>query len=161
MIKTLNSDMTIVYTPNFPSNVLVSAKRFFALIGIGANLGNKKRIFDKLYRFLLDDRAIDPVRTSPLLINPDFSDPVRPIYLNGVIAVRTWLSPIALLHRLNAIEARFGRARSYKNAPRTLDLDIIFYETKTIYNDRLVIPHQNWFERASVVVPMRLLGGQR
>jgi 2-amino-4-hydroxy-6-hydroxymethyldihydropteridine diphosphokinase len=139
----------------------VSAKRFFALISVGANLGNKRRTFNKLFFLLRSSRAVSAVKTSPILLNPDFSNAGNPLYLNAVIAIKTFLAPSALLKRLHAIEERFGRERPYKNAPRTLDLDIIFFETKKFYNKDLSIPHPEWQKRVSVVIPMLYLQGRR
>jgi 2-amino-4-hydroxy-6-hydroxymethyldihydropteridine diphosphokinase len=159
--KTIKGYGTLYFSPNFPSKNFASAKRFFALIGIGANLGNRKRTFDKLFFLLRSSRAVCAVKTSPILLNPDFSNAANPPYLNAVIALKTLLAPNALLKRLHEIERRFGRTRPYKDAPRTLDLDIIFFETKKFYNKDLSIPHPEWHKRASVVIPMLYLQGRR
>lgn len=157
MKRQTDRDHALLFTPRFPSQKLYSSKRYMSLIGVGGNLGNVKRRFDRLYDRLLNDRDIDPLRTSALFINPDFTGADTPPYMNAVILIATDLSPMMLLNRLNRIEARFGRVRTYKNAPRTLDLDIIFFETKTLYNERLSVPHPAWSKRASVLVPMLTL----
>jgi len=61
---------------------------------------------------------------------------------------------MALLRRVLWIEKRFGRKRSFKNAPRTLDMDIIFFENLIIYNKQLAVPHPEYKNRASVLLPM-------
>lgn len=80
----------------------------------------------------------------------------QPDYINAVIAVDTDLPPAALLDRLHAIEADFGRARQERNAPRPLDLDLI------AYNDRVrldhaapLLPHPRLQDRAFVLLPLR------
>ena len=157
MKRTIDAKHALLFTPRFPAPKLYSSKRYMALIGIGGNLGNVKRCFDRLYQRLLSDRHIDPLKTSPLFKNPDFTGADHPDFLNGVILIATNLPPLRLLDRLGSIERRFGRVRTYKNAPRTLDLDIIFFETKTLYNERLSVPHPAWSKRSSVLVPMQML----
>ncbi|GHS86989.1 2-amino-4-hydroxy-6-hydroxymethyldihydropteridine pyrophosphokinase [Campylobacterota bacterium] len=161
MIKKLDSENANYFTGFFPCAPMSSHKRFFAIIGVGANIGNLKFTFHKLFLFLRGGRDIDIIKTSPLLHNPDFSDQKNPKYLNAVIAVKTNLAPKPLLRRLLAIESRMKRVRPHKNAPRTLDLDLIFFENKRGYNSDLILPHPKWRERASVIVPMLNLQGKR
>ena len=68
--------------------------------------------------------------------------------------MQTQLSPQALLHALQAIELQSGRKRPYKNAPRTLDLDVIFYGECELATPELTLPHPRWKERAFVVIPL-------
>ncbi|MDR1450791.1 MAG: 2-amino-4-hydroxy-6-hydroxymethyldihydropteridine diphosphokinase [Helicobacteraceae bacterium] len=159
MRRALDLRNAVVWTARFPSKAARSNKRSQALLGVGGNVGNVKRAFDRLFFRLLNDGAIDIVKTSPMLFNPDFAAQDTPLYLNAVILIRTNLSPIALLTRLLSIENRFGRTRPYRNAPRTLDLDVIFFETKRSYNPKLLLPHPQWRLRASVAAPMLLLQG--
>ena len=130
-----------------------------SLIGIGGNLDRPKRRFDKLLLRLQSDPYIDLLQSSPLLINPDFASEKTPPFFNGVLLIATTLSPKRLLRHLHYLEKRYGRVRSTPNAPRTLDLDIIFFESKKLYNERLCVPHPHWSERPSVVVPMLWLKG--
>lgn len=154
MRLTIDSKRALLYTPSFPSLWRSSSKRYRVLVGIGSNLGNKKRIFDRLFLRLQSDSDIDLIKSSPIFINPDFASDTTPSFFNAVALIATDLSPKPLLRKLNYLESRFGRVRSYKNAPRTLDLDIIFYETKSLYNEKLYIPHPYWCKRSSVLVPM-------
>ena len=66
----------------------------------------------------------------------------------------TGLAPQALLAALLAIEQRFGRERSFRNAPRTLDLDLLLYDAQTIDEPGLVVPHPRMHERAFVLAPL-------
>jgi len=77
-----------------------------------------------------------------------------PDYVNAVVQVRTVLSPDALLQALQAIEQQAGRARPYRNAPRTLDLDILLYGADRIDSTDLQIPHPRMWQRAFVVLPL-------
>jgi 2-amino-4-hydroxy-6-hydroxymethyldihydropteridine diphosphokinase len=77
-----------------------------------------------------------------------------PDYVNGVAEVQTALAPLALLDALQAIEARHGRERPYRNAPRTLDLDVLLYGDLRLDSERLVIPHPRLAERAFVLLTL-------
>jgi len=77
-----------------------------------------------------------------------------PDYVNAVVQVRTELSPDALLAALQAIEQQAGRERPYRNAPRTLDLDILLYGEHRVDRDDLQIPHPRMWQRAFVVLPL-------
>ena len=68
--------------------------------------------------------------------------------------LQTRLSPVALLKELQAIEERFGRERPYRNAPRTLDLDLLIYGQRRIATPLLTVPHPRMHERAFVLVPL-------
>lgn len=157
MKRQIDTNHALLFTPFFPSKWYDSHKQYRALIGVGSNLGNKKRIFDRLFLRIRSDHTLDLIKSSPIFINPDFASSTTPPFYNAVILVATNLSPQMLLKKLNYLESRFGRVRTYKNAPRTLDLDIIFYETKSLYNETLYIPHPYWFKRSSVLVPMMKL----
>lgn len=108
----------------------------------------------KLYFFLKKERSVDILHTSHILQNPPFGYTDQPDFFNAVIEVATDLPPLALLKKILWIEKKFGRRRSFKNAPRTLDLDIIFFENLVMYNKKLTLPHPEYKNRASVLVPM-------
>lgn len=124
-----------------------------AYVALGANLGNRgNTLQDALHRLahtadieLL--QASSFYRTAPIgAIGPD--------YLNGVVKIRTTLSAHDLLAALQAIETTLGRKRPYRNAPRTLDLDILLYGEARIESATLTVPHPRMWERAFVLVPM-------
>lgn len=75
-------------------------------------------------------------------------------YLNCCILIKTNLSPFALLGACLGVEAKFGRERPYRFAPRTIDIDIIFYENEIIDDENLILPHPRMKERAFVLIPM-------
>lgn len=74
-------------------------------------------------------------------------------YLNAVLRVRTVLTPLALLHTLQAIETEFGRVRRERWGARTLDLDLLFYDDLVLVSDELTLPHPRLHERAFVLLP--------
>ena len=122
-------------------------------IGIGSNLGdaseNVTAAMDSLGR--LPDTRLEKTsslyRTTP--IDADGDD-----YVNAVAMLSTGLSSGSLLDALLQIEQTFGRQRPYRNAPRTLDLDIIFYDDLVAETDALCIPHVEMHKRAFVLEPL-------
>ncbi len=77
-----------------------------------------------------------------------------PDYFNAVVGLRTHLAPHELLAHLQAIELQHGRERPYRNAPRTLDLDLLLYGDQTLTTPTLTVPHPRLHERAFVLVPL-------
>ena len=75
-------------------------------------------------------------------------------FLNGIIAIKTNLAPHDFLKNMQRLEKRFGRKRSFQDAPRTLDIDIIFFDNKKINTKDLVVPHKDWANRESVIIPL-------
>ena len=74
-----------------------------------------------------------------------------PDFINAAVALSTNLSPLVLLRKLQAIEDQFGRVRPYANAPRTLDLDLLWMEGVTMQSAELTLPHPRLHQRAFVV----------
>jgi 2-amino-4-hydroxy-6-hydroxymethyldihydropteridine diphosphokinase len=146
----------IIKATFFPAIIKKSNKRNIALIGIGCNLGNCIRRFKKLYQFLLAHPKIDIVQTSIIYKNPPFGYLDQPDFYNSILIIKTNFSPFELLNFLLYVEKKFGRIRSFKNAPRTLDLDIILYNNVKINKKRLKIPHPFFQKRDSVLVPLVL-----
>jgi 2-amino-4-hydroxy-6-hydroxymethyldihydropteridine diphosphokinase len=95
-------------------------------------------------------------RVSPLYESPAWPDASDPAFVNAVAEIETSLSPEALLAALHAIEAGFGRRRSVRNAPRTLDLDLIAYhdEIRGGEDAVLILPHPRLAGRAFVLAPL-------
>ena len=125
-----------------------------AYVGIGSNLddpqGQVTRAFDELAslpRTRLAARS-SLYRSAPL----GHAD--QPDFINAVAALDTQLNPQELLSALQAIEQRHGRRRSFANAPRTLDLDLLLFASEEIDTDRLRIPHPRMRERAFVLKPL-------
>ena len=122
-------------------------------IGIGSNLGQASRnVSDAITQLAgLPDTRLDKrsslYRTAPI-------DATGDDYINAVVRLVTRLSPFSLLHALWDIENRFGRMRPYRNAPRTLDLDILLYNQEQIETDTLIVPHPRMMDRAFVLVPL-------
>jgi 2-amino-4-hydroxy-6-hydroxymethyldihydropteridine diphosphokinase len=154
--ETVNEKYKIISASFFPAKIKKSTKPNIALIGVGCNLGNCIRRFKKLYLFLSSHPKIDIIQTSIIYKNPPFGYLDQPDFYNSVLVIKTDFSPMSLLNFLLYVEKKFGRKRSFKNAPRTLDLDIILYNNIKFMNERLKIPHPYYKKRDSVLVPLAL-----
>ena len=93
-------------------------------------------------------------RTAPV-------DSTGPDYINAVVEISTRLAPHALLAQLQALEHSAGRVRPYRNAPRTLDLDILLYGDQVLNTATLQVPHPRMMQRAFVLVPLAEIARQR
>ncbi|WP_201352587.1 2-amino-4-hydroxy-6-hydroxymethyldihydropteridine diphosphokinase [Hydrogenimonas urashimensis] len=149
--------MSLMRSKRFPSRFPSVGFAHRALIGIGGNLGDVRRRFDKVVDYLRHGRLVRVLQTSFILKNPPFGYREQPDFYNAVLEVETELSPHGLLRYLLWVEKRFGRKRSFKNAPRTLDLDIIFYDGINLETKRLQLPHPHFHERESVMIPLMFL----
>ena len=122
-------------------------------IGIGSNLGdatgNVRLAIERLQQ-LPDSRLSAQsslFRSAPV-------DAGGPDYINAVVRIETRLPAQQLLEQLQSIERDFGRERPYRNAPRTLDLDILLYGSQHISNQTLTVPHPRMTQRAFVLIPL-------
>ena len=78
----------------------------------------------------------------------------QPDYINAVVEIDTTLTPLQLLNKLLKIELQHGRVRTFRNAPRTLDLDILLYDKQQLNDEKLTIPHPRMTQRAFVMYPL-------
>ncbi len=131
-----------------------SSHRYRATVGIGGNIGDVKRRFEHLFIYLKRDKRVELLQTSLILKNPPFGYANQDDFLNSIIVMQVNMQPLALLSYLLRVEKRFARKRSFENAPRTLDLDIIFFDNRIISTKTLQVPHVSWFKRESVTIPL-------
>jgi 2-amino-4-hydroxy-6-hydroxymethyldihydropteridine diphosphokinase len=129
------------------------ADSVIATLGVGANLGDPRAAVRKAIADLAQLPSTVTVAVSSLYGSAPL-DADGPDYVNAVVQVRTALSPDALLAALQAIEQQAGRERPYRNAPRTLDLDILLYGEHRVDREDLQIPHPRMWQRAFVVLPL-------
>ena len=136
-----------------PPSTPESAPAAPAYIGLGANLGDPGAALSEAIEALagLPDSVLRArssfYRTAPI-------DAVGPDFLNAVVQIETRLAPHALLAALQRIEHVHGRERPYRNAPRTLDLDLLLYDAQVIDTPTLTVPHPRLHERAFVLRPL-------
>lgn len=124
-----------------------------AYIGLGANLGHARQTLSDAVQALRRVPGITAVKASPLYRSAPV-DAHGPDFLNAVCAVDTVLPPASLLLHLQHIEHEAGRARPYRNAPRTLDLDLLLHGPLTVQTDILTVPHPRMHRRAFVLRPL-------
>jgi len=129
------------------------ADSVIATLGVGANLGDPRTAVRKAIADLAQLPSTVTVAVSSLYGSAPL-DADGPDYVNAVVQVRTALSPDALLAALQVIEQQAGRERPYRNAPRTLDLDILLYGEHLVDREDLQIPHPRMWQRAFVVLPL-------
>jgi len=165
MKKVLSPKHTLISTQHYPWRIHPSTRtpishRHKAIIGIGGNIGDVSRRFEHLFWFLKRSNSVTIIETTPLLQNPPFGFINQNDFHNALLLIHTSLTPKKLLMYLLHVEKKFGRKRSMPNAPRTLDLDIIFYNNIKIDSKELTIPHPQWIYRDSVLIPLSLMKGQ-
>lgn len=131
-----------------------------AWVGLGANLGDPAAALRQAVRALAHTPGIRLLRTSSLYRSAPV-DAGGPDYVNAVAEIATTLGPHALLAALQALEQAAGRERPYRNAPRTLDLDLLLYGDQHIATPDLTVPHPRMFERAFVLRPLAELAPQQ
>ena len=124
-----------------------------AFIGLGANLGDARAALDVAQLELAALPGTRLVAASSIYRSAPMQSS-GPDYLNAVAELRTRLEPEALLAALLEIEGRHGRLRPYRNAPRTLDLDLLLHGSARIDTPALTLPHPRLHERAFVLVPL-------
>lgn len=131
----------------------MSRARQACCIGIGANLGNAQDQVEQAIARLarLPDSAL--LARSSLFCSAPL-DAGGDDYINAVVKLETGLSAQTLLAELQAIEQEFGRERPYRNAPRTLDLDLLLYGREQIESETLSVPHPRMTQRAFVLIPL-------
>lgn len=129
-----------------------SPSEWLVLLGLGANLGDPTKQLVHAVERLGELVAVDAVsavyRTEPVGYRP------QPDFYNMVLRARTALAPIQLLGRTQEVERDLGRVRTFSNAPRTLDVDLLAYSDWILNTPDLTVPHPRMHQRAFVLVPL-------
>jgi 2-amino-4-hydroxy-6-hydroxymethyldihydropteridine diphosphokinase len=137
------------------------ADRVRAYVALGANLGDAASALRQAVKaidglpFTQVGQVSSLYKTAPL--DTDAGREVvapGPEYFNAVVELQTGLTAPALLDHLQQIEQQAGRERPFRNAPRTLDLDLLLYGSACIDSVRLTVPHPRMMQRAFVLVPL-------
>ena len=121
-------------------------------LGLGSNLGdrigNLTRALEKLSQTVTIGEVSSVYETEPMYYEE------QPLFLNAVVSGTTELEPLELLHLIKRIESELGRAPGIRNAPRIIDIDILYYGNRVVNTPELTIPHPAIEERAFVLVPL-------
>jgi 2-amino-4-hydroxy-6-hydroxymethyldihydropteridine diphosphokinase len=124
-----------------------------AFLGLGSNLADREQNIHEAMR-LLEEKGIHIIKESSVVETEPVGGPPQGKYLNCVVKVETPYPPLDLLTHLHDIEKILGRVRTIKNAPRTIDLDILLYENMTLNTTDLIVPHPRMMEREFVLKPL-------
>ncbi|NPV80599.1 MAG: 2-amino-4-hydroxy-6-hydroxymethyldihydropteridine diphosphokinase [Firmicutes bacterium] len=125
-----------------------------AYIGVGSNLGDRQRNLEGALSLVRSFSGIWILRTSRVYETEPWGYKDQPKFLNMVAEVETSLGPFDLLDGLLNIEQRLGRERRTRWGPRVIDLDILLYDSLTLNDEKLTIPHPRMWERGFVLVPL-------
>jgi 2-amino-4-hydroxy-6-hydroxymethyldihydropteridine diphosphokinase len=131
-----------------------STSRIKAIVALGSNLGDRYRYLLSAEEELLTLTQCSNFHFSSIYQTAAMYNTESPDYLNAVVSFDTDLTPHNLLKELLAIENQYRRERAYINAPRTLDLDLLFYGSEVIADEELTIPHPRLHERFFVLTPL-------
>jgi 2-amino-4-hydroxy-6-hydroxymethyldihydropteridine diphosphokinase len=131
-----------------------------AYVALGGNLGDARTAVLQAFEALASWPEIQVTGRSALYSTAPH-EAQGPDFINAVARIDTRLTAPDVLDALQAIEHRAGRMRPYVNAPRSLDLDLLFYGDACMHSPRLTLPHPRWRERAFVLVPLADVWPQR
>lgn len=125
-----------------------------AVIALGSNMGDSRELIEAAAEELRGSRYIKDVRQSQLIVTKPYGYTDQADFLNGAVICRTMYSPHGLLRFMQSIENNAGRTREIHWGPRTLDLDLIFYDDNIINDDDLIVPHPDMENRTFVLEPV-------
>ena len=131
-----------------------------AYLGVGSNLGDRLGCLTEAVRQLHATPEVRVVTVSSIYETKPVGVTDQPDFLNGVVAIRTSLAPMALLEVCLRIEAGLGRVRRERWGPRTLDLDLLWFAGVVMTAENLTLPHPRMAERAFVLVPLAEIAPQ-
>jgi len=121
-------------------------------LGLGSNMGNRQDNLNRALDFLSQRLRVEKI--SSVYDTEPIGNVQQPRFLNLVCQVYTRLAPMGLLILAKGIELKLGRTSGKSNAPRPIDIDILFYGNEIIETPELIIPHPRVAERAFVLVPL-------
>lgn len=123
-------------------------------VAFGSNLGDKEKFIDEAIEALSNLPQINIVAISDKIVTEPYGNVEQDVFLNGVMKIETLLPADELLQILQKVEEHAGRERKIHWGPRTLDLDIIFYDDDIISEDDLIVPHPDMKNRDFVLKPL-------
>lgn len=125
-----------------------------AYVAVGSNLGDSRGYIEEAVRALSEKQSIRMGKMSDLIVTKPYGGVEQEDFLNGVLEMDTLYTPKELLELLHGLEQAAGRERKVRWGPRTLDLDIIFYDNLVYEDEELIIPHADMHNREFVLRPM-------
>lgn len=140
-------------------SVTIERTRHRAYIGLGSNMGDTRGYINGAIKKLDENRFCRVVRVSDLIVTKPYGGVEQDDFLNGALLLETLLEPEELLDLIHEIESEAGRERKIHWGPRTLDLDILFYDDIVLDTTDLTIPHPEIAKRDFVLRPMTQIAG--
>lgn len=125
-----------------------------AYLSCGSNTGDRKRHLDQAVEALRSDVKCRLLQVSDWIETKPYGEVEQADFLNGAIELETLYTPEMLLEKIHEIESAHGRERKVHWGPRTLDLDILFYENCVMHTKELIIPHIDMHNRCFVLEPL-------
>lgn len=125
-----------------------------AYIAFGSNMGDSRAYIENALKGLSEDKNNVVRKVSDIIVTKPYGGVEQADFLNGVLKMKTLYTPEELLDRLHVLEQEAGRERKVHWGPRTLDLDIIFYDKLVFEDENLIIPHVDMQNRDFVLNPM-------
>jgi len=135
-------------------SVEIERSRHMAFIALGSNMGDRSAFLDLAVCELNKARGCRVISVSGFINTEPYGGIVQDMFLNGCLKMETLLTPEELLELLHDIENKAGRTRNVRWGPRTLDLDIVFYDDMVVSSDTLIIPHAQAHKRGFVLAPL-------
>lgn len=121
---------------------------------LGGNIGDTFTVMSETVHAIARIPGISSIQTSRLFATSPVSDIPQNDYLNAVCRFQTSIPPLELLEILEEIERKMGKTIKAKNAPRIIDIDILFYGEQKCQNERITLPHPEWHRRLFVLTPL-------
>ncbi len=151
-----------VYKPHAPMKldfdtvgVNVEVERTTAYLSLGSSLGDRRGYIDKAIRLLGSKPYIKVKKASDYMETKPYGGVAQNTFINCAVEIETLYSPRRLLNVIHEIEAECGRVRNKHWEDRTLDIDIVFFGKKVVYEDDLIIPHPDYKNREFVLAPLK------
>lgn len=150
-----------IHIPLDTASVEIVRKRHIVYLGIGSNLGDKEANLQQAINFLKEDKKVCVTKISNFIETEPVGEVEQDKFLNGALEIKTLYSPEELLDLLMEIEKKGKRERIVHWGPRTIDLDILFYDNIIINTQNLVIPHPEIQKRRFVLEPLAKIAPEK
>lgn len=167
ILKKYNQVLSIEVTVSKPeapveipfSNISVTIRRKWhkAYLSVGSNIGESEAILERAAGELADNPSVRSLRRASIYKTKPYGYLDQPDFTNSMWEIETTLTPQELLKACNRIEAGEGRTREIHWGPRTLDIDIVYYDDLILEEENLIIPHADMENRLFVLEPLKEL----
>ena len=135
-------------------SVKIRRKWHTAYVAFGSNMGNREEYINHALEALKSNPKVQVVKISDFIKTTPYGDAATGEFINGAMELKTLYSPWELLEYLQLLEKEAGRVRKVRWGDRTLDLDIIFYDSLIMSTEKLTIPHKDMVNRDFVLKPL-------